>query len=236
MMSINQLVCTIAIPIFAFMQGGPDFNKTISQAMEQASTEQRQLMLYFTSEPCSKCKSLDTYLNQQQVQEALSENYVIVKVDIEDFDGRACREIYEVTDVPALVVIDINGNIVYKSVGDVTKEDIEPIVSTGILPDYNANRTVASVPKPHVPRKARKKDQAFAIQIGYFSSSENADKLKKQVMSEGYADTMVKEEQKKDKTFYRVLVGDYDGAEIAQADLKKLKQSGFSVKVHKYRP
>ncbi len=235
-MNFSQILLSLVIPAFAMMPGGPGFEKTISQAMTQAANEQRQLMLYFTSNPCEKCKMLDTYFDQQKVQEALSENYVIVKVDIEDFDGRACREIYEVTEVPALVVIDVKGNIVYKSVGELTKEDVEPIVSTGLLPDYDKDQVIASTRQPRSQRKTKKKDEIYSIQVGYFSSSENADRLKKQVISEGYRETTVRTELKKNKTYYRVLVGDYDGADIAQADLKKLKRSGFSVKVHKYRP
>jgi len=234
MMSVNQMIWTIAVPAFAMIQGGPGFDKTISQALIQAENEQRQLMLYFTSKPCSKCKSLDTYFDQENVQQALSERYVIVKVDIEDFDGRACREIYEVNEVPALVVVDINGKIVYKVEGDVTIEGIEPIVSNGLLPDYDEKKSISSSSNSH--RDVQKTDKMYSIQVGYFSSPENADRLKDQVVAEGYNKTKVREEQKKNKTYYRVLVGDYEGAEIAQADLKRLKNSGFSVKVHKYRP
>ncbi len=236
MMSINQLIWSMAIPALALMQGGPGIDMTISQAMTQAENQQRQLMLYFTSKPCTKCKTLDTYFDQKEVQRALSEHYVIVMVDIEDFDGRACREIYEVDEVPALVVIDPNGNVVYKAQGDVTKADIEPIVSTGVLPEYKEKETIAEAPVRNTHPALSQDDNIYAIQIGYFSSSENANKLKDQVMAEGYGQTKVREEQKQNKTYYRVLVGDYEGEEIAQADLKKLKQSGFSVKVHKYRP
>jgi thioredoxin-related protein len=236
MMSINQLIWSIALPLFALIQGDPGFDKTISQAMTQAQKEQRQLLLYFTSEPCSKCKSLDTYFDQEHIQKALSKHYVIVKVDIEDFDGRACREIYEIDEVPALIVVDISGKILYKAEGNVTKEDFEPIVSTGILPEYNKIRSVTSVSASNSYKASNKPDKIYSIQVGYFSSPENADKLKRKVMSEGYKQTKVREEQKKNKTYYRVLVGDYQGEEIAQADLERLKESGFSVKVHKYRP
>ena len=235
-MSFNQLVWTVAIPAIAFIQGGPDFDKTISQAMTQAENQQRQLMLYFTSKSCAKCKILDAYFDQKEVQRALSEHYVIVLVDIEDFDGRACREIYEVDEVPALVVIDPDGKIVYKAQGNITKADVEPIVSTGILPDYIDKESISSAPAINTHPTLNQDTDIYAIQIGYFSSSENATRLKNEVMAEGYTQTQVREEQKQNKTYYRVLVGDYEGEEIAQADLQKLKQSGFSVKVHKYRP
>lgn len=236
MMSINQLMWSVALSITTLFQGGPGFEKTISQAMTQAENQQRQLMLYFTSKPCSKCKTLDSYFDQKEVQRALSEHYVIVMVDIEDFDGRACREIYDVDEVPALVVIDLNGKIVYKAQGDVTKADVEPIVSTGVLPEYKASESITAAPAKNTHPTLTQNDDIYSIQVGYFSSSENANKLKDEVMAEGYGRTQVREEQKQNKTYYRVLVGDYEGAEIAQADLKKLKQSGFSVKVHKYRP
>ena len=235
-MNLNQLIWSIAIPAIALFQGGTGFEQTISQAMTQAETQQRKLMLYFTSKPCEKCKTLDTYFSQKEVQRALSEHYVIVLVDIEDFDGRACREIYEVEEVPALVVIDPEGKIVYKAQGNVTKADVEPIVATGILPEYTDKGPIAVVPVRNTHPTLDQDGNIYAIQVGYFSSSENANRLKDEVVAEGYRQTQVREEQKQDKTFYRVLVGDYEGEEIAQTDLRKLKQSGFSVKVHKYRP
>lgn len=236
MISLNQLIWSIAIPALALIQGGTGFEKTISQAMTEAEYQQRQLMLYFTSKPCAKCKTLDTYLDQKEVQRALSEHYVIVLVDIEDFDGRACREIYEVDEVPALVVVDPDGKVVYKAQGDVTKADMEPIVLTGILPEYSEQESITTAPVKNTHPTLDQEDNVYSIQVGYFSSSANANKLKDEVMAEGYGRTQVREEQKQNKTYYRVLVGDYGGKEIAQADLKKLKQSGFSVKVHKYRP
>lgn len=236
MTSVNRLFWSVSIPLIVLMQVGPGFGQTISQAMTQAKKEQRQLMLYFTSKPCSKCKALDTYFDQEHIQNALLENYVVVKVDIDDFDGRACREIYDVDEVPALVVVDLNGKIVYKAQGDLTQEDVEPIVETGNLPETNKKRSVTASKASKSNRHAQRSDPLFAIQIGYFSSAENADKLKDKVASQGYDHTQVREEQKKNKTYYRVLVGDYEGADIAQTDLKRLKNSGFSVKMHKYRP
>ena len=236
MINVNQLIWTILFPAFAIIQGGPVFEKTISQALTQAETEQRQLMLYFTSSPCSKCKKLDAYLGQKHVKEALSSRYVMVMVDIEDFDGRACREIYEVDEVPALVVVDMNGKIIYKAEGNVTKEDVEPIVASGRLPDYNTTESMSAISKTSTQVLPGQYGEVYSIQVGYFSSSENADKLKDRVMAKGFAETKIRKEQKQDKTYYRVLVGDYEGEEIAAADLTSLKNSGFSVKVHKYRP
>jgi len=236
MIGMNQLIWFIALPAFIMMQGSTGDDKTLSQAISQAEKDQRQLMLYFTSKPCSNCKAVNSYFDLENVQKALSQHYVVVQVDIDDFDGRACREIYDIDEIPALVVVDFNGNLVYKAEGNATKEDVETIVATGNLPDHKEKKLISTTTGTNAYPASSSKDEILSIQVGYFSSAENAERLKDQVMSEVYIETTVREEKKIDQTYYRVLVGDYAGADIAEVDIKKLEKSGFSVKMHKYRP
>ena len=201
----------------------------------QAQSEQRQLLMYFTSRSCSKCKTIDTYMDRDEVRNALDEKFVIVQVDIEDYDGQACRDIYQIRSVPALVVVESDGTIAYKSQGELSTGDLESIVTNGELPPFDPEEDV-SISTEQPANDINRSEETYAIQIGFFSSQDNAEKLRQKALSEGYKIATVRNEIRDGKTFYRVLVGDYEGTDIAQADLNSLKNSGFSVKMHKYRP
>ena len=117
MINLSSLVWLVFLPATAIFQGQADFDKTLSKAVARASDEQRQLMLYFTSSNCKKCKSLDEYFAQEGVQEVLDERYVSARVNIDEFDGQACGQIYEITEVPAIVVVKPDGTITAKKQG-----------------------------------------------------------------------------------------------------------------------
>lgn len=232
MTNLIKIFWIVMLPTFSMFLGGPNNDLTLSQAISIAEKENRQLMLYFTSEPCKQCKSLDSYLAKEDVKNALDKNFIVVHVDIQNYDGRACSEIYQIDELPALVVIEASGTVKYKAQGNLTKEDVEPIVLTGILPASPPTNTISD--KTENSSESVGQDKAYAIQIGYFSSQKNANELKSKAEAEGYNYTKVHQEERNNKTFYRVLVGGYSGADVAKSDLEHLESSGFSVKVHKY--
>lgn len=220
----------VFIPASLF-QGQSGFDKTLSAAVARAQSEQRQLMLYFTSNKCEDCRTLDAYLAQETVQSALDAKYVSARVDIEAFDGKACGQIYGISDVPAVVIVKPDGTITSRREGDLSTSDIESLIINGVFPGPETKK-----PGP-AETAAGSEDQhgakSYALQVGFFSSMNNAVNLKNQIESKGFSEARVAEEERDNKTYYRVLVGDYSSAQFARTDMKTLEKSGFSVKVHK---
>ena len=222
------MIWFLLLPTIATLQDNVNFDKTLSHALARAASEQRQLMLYFTSRDCQECKPLDTYFDEKGVRDALSNRYVAAKVDVDAFDGQACSEIYGINDVPAIVIVKPDGQITVKKEGDVDKGDLESIIIHGYIPEMDKPAT-ADVPETSPTNEA---SSEYALQVGFFSSRSNAEKLSAEISARGF-DTRVNEELREDKTFYRVLVGNYSSIDYASTDLNSLKNSGFSVKVHK---
>jgi len=236
MINLSSLVWLVFLPATAIFQGPAEFDKTLSKAVARASDEQRQLMLYFTSTNCKKCKSLDEYFAQEGVQKALDDRYVSARVNIDEFDGQACGQIYEITEVPAIVVVKPDGTITAKKQGGVKPDDIHSLVINGFIPKSEIISEPMAATDNKKSERQLNKDEAYALQVGFFSNQENANNLKQEIESKGYDATRVNPEQRDNKTFYRVLVGEYADAQYARTDMKSLEKSGFSVKVHKYRP
>ncbi len=230
MINLSSILWLVLIPASLF-QGQSGFDKTLSGAIARAQSEQRQLMLYFTSNKCEDCKSLEAYLVQETVQSALDAKYVSAKVDIEAFDGQACSQIYGISEVPAVVIVKPDGTITAKKEGELSTSDIESLIINGAFPKSQKKSS-----RPDDTASGSESQQgakSYALQVGFFSSMKNAVNLKNQIESSGFSEARVAEEERDNKTYYRVLVGDYASAQYARTDMKTLEKSGFSVKVHK---
>ena len=234
MIDLKALLLSALLPAMALIHANWDPPKmTISQAMATAQSEQRQLMLYFTSAACKDCGDTDAYFSREDVHKALSDKFVTVIVNIEDFDGRACSEIYEVDGVPAMVIVEPTGEVTFKRNGDLRTTDVESIITSGSLPN------VKSTPEKNIRTSSNVEVHSEAgttghisIQVGFFSSMENAQRLAGKIESKGFQRPAIEEEIRDGKTFYRVLVGSYPNSKVAQQDMDELRGSGYSVKVH----
>lgn len=72
-----------------------------------------------------------------------------------------------------------------------------------------------------------KKSEKYTVQIGAFSSYENAKKLKEN-LSEKFKWVSIKKSEKNEKIFYKVRAGIFKDLQKAQKKEKELKKLGFS--------
>jgi thiol:disulfide interchange protein len=89
----------------------------IASALKQAKLENKRVILDFGGDWCGDCQVLDIYLHQSPNVELLDKNFLLVHVDIGNFDKNL-----DITDkyniplkkgVPALAVLDADGKILY---------------------------------------------------------------------------------------------------------------------------
>jgi thiol:disulfide interchange protein len=89
----------------------------ITAALKQASVEHKRVILDFGGDWCGDCQVLDIYFHQPPNAALLEKNFVLVHVDIGQFDKNLdITEKYKVPlkkGVPALAVLDSDGKLVY---------------------------------------------------------------------------------------------------------------------------
>jgi len=94
-----------------------DPNADIAAALKQAAAERKRVLLDFGGDWCGDCQVLDIYFHQDPNAALLSNNFVLVHIDIGHVDKNvdvATR--YGVPldkGVPALAVLDPSGNVLY---------------------------------------------------------------------------------------------------------------------------
>ncbi|MBT8221051.1 MAG: thioredoxin family protein [Bacteroidia bacterium] len=88
-------------------------NGSLGLAIEKAGHEGKLLFVEFGAQWCMPCKFMEENTFQdQEVVEYMSTNYVPVKIDIDDFDGFAYKQKYNVEALPTFIIFDSRGEVV----------------------------------------------------------------------------------------------------------------------------
>ena len=89
----------------------------IAAALKQAGLEHKRVILDFGGDWCGDCQVLDIYLHQSPNLELFDKNFLLVHVDIGQFDKNLdIAEKYNIPlkkGVPALAVLDADGKLLY---------------------------------------------------------------------------------------------------------------------------
>lgn len=223
------------------------FHHSLSQGLTEAENSGKPLILYFKSENCPTCPAWDAWFGREDVKKVIEQTYVAVAIDIEDFDGKACKEIYQVQSIPAVVVVDKNGNILYREENSLREQAFYQFLQNPEAqaiakpkPKDAGNPQVISSPQtkgeasqaPSAESQSSAQQGKYFVQTGYFGSVENAQNMKVDLASRGFAPVVLKEEKKQGQTFTRVLLGAFRTQEEADKYLRALEASGIQAKLY----
>ncbi len=101
---------------------GSEIPEPIAAALLDARAEDKLVFVDFYAEWCIACKALEQQtLNNSDVQSAL-QNYVFTKVDTDLFPQSAVY--YKVVGMPTLLVLDLLGQEVFRSVGPISAKEL----------------------------------------------------------------------------------------------------------------
>jgi thioredoxin-related protein len=214
---------------------GPDFESSLSKALQLSQQENQALVLFFTASECEPCNIMGGYFEKPDIQNILEQNYVAARVDISDFDGKACQEIYQVNAVPALLIVEQDGKVLYKTESFISETSLKeilinprsvPISQTG-KQDNEHERSISKLTQ----NDSSGSNNLYKVQVGYFGVKENADGLNQNLALEGLpVETIIQE--KEGRMFYRVLVGSYIKESSARMMLAELESRGYKGKIY----
>jgi thiol:disulfide interchange protein len=79
-------------------------------ALDEGRAQNKPVFLYFTADWCGPCQGLKHTTWADKGVEAALRDYVPVKVDVDEQGGVAAK--YNVSGIPAYIVLDSNGGVV----------------------------------------------------------------------------------------------------------------------------
>ena len=113
---------SVALLLFSstliFGQGINFFHGTWEEALQQAAKEEKLIFVDAYAKWCGPCKRMaKDVFTQQSVGDYYNENFINMKIDMEEGMGLTFRQDYPVRAFPTLMFIDEKGEIVRKQVG-----------------------------------------------------------------------------------------------------------------------
>jgi thiol:disulfide interchange protein len=122
----------------------------IAAALARARREHKRVILDFGGNWCGDCQVLDIYYHQSPNAELLAKNFILVHVNIGHMDKNVdVAKKYNVPitkGVPALAVIDANGNLLYAE-REKEFEHPSPEAITAFLNRWKPDNRAASLKK-----------------------------------------------------------------------------------------
>lgn len=124
-----KLFFSISLTFFAafqvLAQGIEFFHGTWKEALEESAKLGKPIFVDAYAKWCGPCKRMAaTTFKDESVGEFFNNNFINMKIDMEEGEGLTFRNKYPVGAFPTLFFIDANGEIIHKVVGGQTVEGI----------------------------------------------------------------------------------------------------------------
>jgi thioredoxin-related protein len=238
---IFGLVSAIASPV-----NSVDFiDVKVEEALAKASSEGKLVFMDFYASWCTPCKWMEqTTFTDSRIARALNDNFISIKVNIDNVEGFQMKNKYEVNFLPTILILNSNGKMVERIEQTMIADDL-----IGILEIHNSpeNKIVIKHDFNQSPKRINGTEDAdeedpwtisqddyrryqeseekrnYRVQVGVYTKYADAHEQVQYLRNTFIEPIMVLNDFNGDQVLFKVMLGQFKTSSEAQSFCKILK-------------
>lgn len=131
------------------------FDGNLTEAREKAKKENKVLLLDFTASWCLPCRWMEkTVYNDQSVKDFANKNVVIIKINVDDFDGITLKDAYKVNLLPTTILFSPNGKTLSRKEESIGTDAWIEWLQSEMKKNNIVAKTIVEIPNSQINQKA----------------------------------------------------------------------------------
>lgn len=218
----------------------------LKEAIKKAGAEGKLSFVEFYASWCGPCKWMErTTLKNPEVSSYINQNYVAVKINIDDFDGYAWKQQYDVEVLPTILIFNSKGTLVER-----IEETVGPTKLIKLLKTHNSSyntevvqHTFNTSPKNYRAQKQKRSKSnsqtyskyvdapartSFQLNVGEFDNYVDALNKYNELVDQFIEPIIVLNDFKNNTIVYKVMMGDFK-TEKEAFDFKDILRDQFNM-------
>lgn len=218
------ILCLFVICPSSWANGQDGFAPTYLDARQLAMEKDIPYLIFFEKKECGPCAAfMEEILQNDGIKKQLQDNYIAVRVDIDDFDGYGLKKYYGINHLPSIMIFEPSGKVISKTDQRLGMNQLQQLLQDPQMKwESNASSNLTE-DQPKSDEVTSASAEIFSIQCGGFSTKENAEDLKIRLNRIGNQDAFIQ----KDGKLYKVFSGKFNTKEKAELSLQLLSDYGY---------
>ena len=217
----------------------------VEEALAKASKEGKLVFMDFYASWCTPCKWMEkTTFTDSRVTSKLNDNFIAVKVNIDDVEGFQMKNRYEVNFLPTILILNSNGKMVERIEQTMIADELVGILDLHNSPEnkvvikhdfnkspkrINGGQDVEeedpwTISQKDYRRYAEMEEKRnYRVQVGAFTEYNDAHERVLYLRNTFIEPIVVLNDFRDDKVIFKVMLGQFDSASEADSFCKILK-------------
>ena len=196
------------------------------EARAKAQREGKMLLLDFYASWCAPCRFMEsTTFKDERVSDILNEKFIPLKIDIDDFDGYALKEHFDIRVLPTFLIFDSDGKVIERIEETLSPSNMIKLLEKNLAAYRPVIRPTNVSPSTRATdeRRTERHMATYKIQLGMYNSYQETLNFYNKMSRKLDDPVIILHDNKGGSVMYRVLIGNFTSTEEAHYFLSDLK-------------